>query len=297
MNLQDWIENNLFISQQIQANIISTILIILAVSILRNALIRLTSRRSMDVKAKYQWEKGIGYVTFGVLLLALGSIWLGNLDNLASFLGLMTAGLAIALNGPITDLFGWAFIVIQHPFAVGDRIEVGEHKGDVIDIRFFKFTMLEIGAWVEADQSTGRVIHVPNGVVFKKEVVNFSQGLKYIWDELPILVTFESDWRKAKQVLLEVAVLHCEIGPFEADEMDEETTGGFFITYQTLAPGVFTDIQESGVLLTLRYLVQPRQRRSVRENIVEDVLLAFETHENIDFAYPTMRQVLTQGQK
>ena len=82
---------------------------------------------------------------------------------------------------------------------------------DVIDQRLFRFTLLEIGNWVEADQSTGRVIHVPNSWVFTEDIANYTAGFSYIWNELPVLVTFESDWRRAKRLLQSIAdELHCD---------------------------------------------------------------------------------------
>src|SRR3989441_12617332 len=110
------------------------------------------------------------------------------------------SGLAIALKDPVTNLAGWIFIVWRRPFEVSDRVEIGGHKGDVIDIRLLQFTLNEIGNWVNADQSSGRIIHIPNGKVFTEPVANYDKGFKYIWNEVPVLVTFESDWRQAKAI-------------------------------------------------------------------------------------------------
>jgi small-conductance mechanosensitive channel len=295
MNIQEWLQTNFGISTQTQASILLSLFIILAVWLLRKALLRVTARADMDVRSKYLWEKGSQYAIYIILVLTLGPIWLGQVGNFATYLGLMTAGLAIALQEPLTDLVGWAFILLRHPFGVGDRIQVGEHRGDVIDIRMFQFSMLEVGGWVDADQSTGRVIHVPNGLVFTKEVINYSQGLDYIWDEMPVMITFESDWEKAKSGIQEIGLRHGTTITDQSDALSRDTTGGFYISYQTLRPGIFTDLRESGVLLTLRYLVEPKRRRVVREAIVEDVLRLFSAHDDLHFAYPTMRQVLTDG--
>src|SRR5207244_2876538 len=83
---------------------------------------------------------------------------------------------------------------------VQDRVQIGPHAGDVIDLGLFQFTLNEIGAWVQADQSSGRIIHVPNGKVFTDPVANYNKGFRYIWNEVPVVVTFESDWKKAKQI-------------------------------------------------------------------------------------------------
>src|SRR3989442_7605528 len=87
----------------------------------------------------------------------------------------------------LVNLAGWVFIIWRSPFALGDRIQIGQHAGDVIDVRLFQFTLNEIGNWVQADQSTGRIIHIPNGKVLTEVIANYSEGVQYIWHEIPSL--------------------------------------------------------------------------------------------------------------
>jgi small-conductance mechanosensitive channel len=98
---------------------------------------------------------------------------------------------------------------------VDDRIEVDGVIGDVIDIRVFRTTVLEIGNWVDADQSTGRIVHVPNGKVFQDHIFNATEGFGYLWHEIPLHVTFESDWRRA-EALMQAAL--DEAGAHTAEE-------------------------------------------------------------------------------
>lgn len=118
---------------------------------------------------------------------------------------MLSAGLAVALKDPIADIVGWAFILWRRPFEVGDRIQIGDQAGDVIDQRIFQFTLMEIGNWVDAEQSTGRILHLPNGLIFTDVLANYTKGSRFIWNEIPVLVTFESDWEKAKQLLKDIA--------------------------------------------------------------------------------------------
>src|SRR5207247_10961705 len=129
---------------------------------------------------------------------------------LAAFCGLVSAGSAMALKDPLAQLAGWASILWRRPFEVGDRIEIATHKGDVIDIRLFQFTLNEIGVWVDADQSTGRIVHIPNQLIFTEPAANDDEGFKYIWNEVPVVVTFESNWTKAKEILTAIAFKHAE---------------------------------------------------------------------------------------
>jgi len=190
----------------------------------------------------------------------------------------------------VSNLAGWAFILWRRPFEVGDRMQVGSHAGDVIDIGLFQFTLNEIGVWVDADQSTGRIVHVPNGQVFTEPIANYDKGFKYIWNEVPVLVTFESDWRKAKQILTKIAVQHAQHLTAETEQELLTASRQYVINYTKLTPIVYTKVVESGaVQLTIRYLIEPRKRRGTEHAIWEDVLTEFARCPDIELAYQTSR--------
>ncbi len=171
--------------------------------------------------------------------------------------------------------------------------------GDVIDIRLFQFSINEIGNWVDADQSTGRIIHIPNGIVFTEPQANYTAGFKYIWHEIAVLITFESNWKKAKQVLADIVNHHGILLSTEAEKQIKEAAKKFLIFYTKLTPIVYTSVKDSGVMLTMRYMCDPRERRSIEEKIWEDILNKLAECDDIDFAYPTQRfyNNSTEGKK
>jgi len=201
----------------------------------------------------------------------------------------MTAGIAIALKDPIVNMVAWLFILIRQPFKVGDRIQIGDQAGDVIDIRIFQFSLIEIGNWVDADQSTGRVIHIPNGIVFTTPQSNYTAGFVHIWHEIPLLITFESNWKKAKRILTDIVNKDAVQITESAERQIKAAAKKFLIYYSKLTPIVYTTIKDSGVLLTMRFLCDPIKRRSTEEIILEEVLEEFGKCKDIDFAYPTTR--------
>jgi small-conductance mechanosensitive channel len=231
-------------------------------------------------------------VTYTVSILALflvGRIWFTGFRSIATFLGLVGAGIAIALKDPLTNLAGWLFILWRRPFRVGDRIQLGNDAGDVIDQRLFQFTLLEIGNWIDADQSTGRLVHIPNGLVFVTPLANYTRGFPYIWNEVPVQVTFESNWESAKAILREIADRHGSQFTQSAERDVLSASRQFMIFYSTLKPTVYTTVKDSGIMLTIRYLCDPRQRRGTSQAIWEDTLREFAKHDDIDLAYPTTR--------
>jgi small-conductance mechanosensitive channel len=277
------------LSPELWTRVISSLAILLILLVIRLVLVRLVNRHIADVRTRYQWRQTVTYVVGIASVVFVGLIWLEQIQSLATYLGLLSAGLAVALAEPVSNLAGWLYILWTKPFEVGDRIQIGAHAGDVVDQRIFQFTLLEIGNWVAADQSTGRVIHIPNGQIFREALSNYSKGFDQIWNELPVLVTFESDWEEAKRLLGEIADRHASAISQAAQQSIEESSRRLAIVYSELSPKVYTRVEASGVLLTLRYLCVPRQRRTSEEAIWEDILRTFARYPHIDFAYPTRR--------
>lgn len=172
---------------------------------------------------------------------------------------------------------------------MGDRVQLGNHRGDVIDQRIFMSSLLVIGNWVDADLSTGRVIHVPNGKIFTEVLANYGHGLHHIWNEIPVLITFESNWKTAKHLLLNIIQDHGTAISEAAQKSLRDAAKKYMIFYKNLTPTVYTSVKDCGVMLTIRYLCDPRKRRGTEQELWESVLDAFAQHEDIDFAYLTQR--------
>ena len=288
-DLTNWIQEHFSISATVQLNIFYSLIALIILSILRALANKLIYRAFDDVKERYMWKNGVTNTFYVLFLIALLFIWTKQIGSLGTFLGLVSAGLAIALQAQIVNLAGWLFLIIRKPFEVGDRIQIGEHAGDVIDIRFFQFTINEIGNWVDADQSTGRIIHIPNGQVFRISQANYNQGFPHIWHEIKVLVTFESNWKKAKAVLEEIITQQADQLSDTAEQRLREASKKFMIFYSQLTPFVYVKVLDSGVLLTIRYLTPPKKRRITEHRVWENVLEEFKKHDDIEFAYPTTR--------
>ena len=188
-----FIERELGIGLSEQGKILASLPVLLFVIILRAVVNGAVAKRTDDAYVIYRSRKLGNYAATIVALITLGFIWLEAFDDLTTYLGLVSAGLAIALSDLLKDIAGWLYILTRRPLRVGDRVEIDGTIGDVVDIRLVRFSLIEIGNWVDADQSTGRLIHVPNGLLFTKPIANYTEGFDYIWDEVPVLITFESD--------------------------------------------------------------------------------------------------------
>ncbi len=288
-NIHDIIESFIGISEKVQIQIVLSVFVFLFVWITRLVINRFIIDKLVDYKERYFWGKTLKTVTVIIALIILSRIWFGIFESVGTFIGLLSAGLAIAFKDLLVNIGGWLFITIRKPFKIGDRIQINNVTGDVIDLRLFQFSVIEVGNWVDADQSTGRIIHIPNGLVFTEWQANYTEGFEYIWDEMPVLLTFESDWKKAKKILTDVVNDKTVSLTAEAEKQINDASKKFMIFYKTLTPIVYTSVKDSGVLLTMRYICNVKKRRGVEEIIWEAVLEEFAKHKNIDFAYPTTR--------
>ena len=257
---------------------------------------RLINSMNLTIQKKHQYRKNATYITAALYILILLTIWAGSTRQWATVLSVIGAGVALALHEVLLNIAGWCYIIIRHPYRTGDRIELDGLRGDVIDIRLFQTTMLEVGNWVDGDQSTGRLVHVPHGQIFRKPLFNYTEGFEYLWNEISLLFTFESNWKKAKDQLL-------VFGEEESQELQgyvqkkiDRMARDYLIYYRNLSPIVYSSIKDSGIQLTLRYLTDAKKRRGGVNAISQKMLDYVASQSDIDFAYPTYR-IYRQGEQ
>ena len=272
-----------------QLKLLRSLLVVLFFLLVRSFVLRIIRKNVTDVAQRYRWSRGFTTAVGVLTLLFLISTWFAGLRSLATFAGILGAGLAVALHDTIANIAGFFFIVFRRPFEVGDRIEIDGAAGDVIDIRLFQFSLLEIGNWVDADQSTGRIMQVPNGKVLRERTASFTRGFDYIWHEIPVLITFESDWKEAKAILEEIVGAEAFMVGEEAARQVREAASRYLIYSGKTTPIVYTSVRDSGILLTVRYMTKPKTRRGTEQQIWEQVLDRFAENDDITLAYPTVR--------
>src|SRR5689334_8055670 len=131
-------------------------------------------------------RQGVSLFTALVLIVGLLSIWFDDPSRLTTAMGLITAGVAVALPRLITAIGGYFLILRGSVFNVGDRIVIGGVRGDVVALGFLQTTVMEMGeahaeqpdspaVWVRSRQYTGRIVTVSNAVVFDEPVYNYTR--------------------------------------------------------------------------------------------------------------------------
>ena len=242
---------------------------------LRWFLVGVLRRRVRDESRRFVATKTVAYALGLVAALLVVRLWLGGASGLLAYLGILSAGVAIALQAPLVNLAAWLFILARRPFKPGDRIEIGALAGDIVDIGPFQFSLLEVSAR-PASQSTGRLIHVPNGWVFNQSIANATPEFGFLWNEIEVTVSVGSNWRKAREILVRILSEETTIASQAAQEQIRQAYHRLMISYEHLTPVVWTSVTQRGIVLTMRYPCAPRQGRSSASRIWERVLSDFE---------------------
>jgi small-conductance mechanosensitive channel len=269
---------------------ILTTIAILVIAFLASRL----GRRVVDhyveqAERKYRVAKFVSRSVAVLALLLIIALWSARLSALLTILTIIGAGTAVALRDVLLSFAGWLNISLSTPYKQGDRIEVNGLRGDVVDIRVLHTILMEIGNWVQADQSTGRLVRIPNNWVFQYDVANYTRGFGFVWNEVDVTVTYRSDWKAARDIFQELAETHVESVQEKAEDQLRHLAREHLVHYEVLTPYVYLNLTDRGVQLTLRHLTPVRGRRNIRHTLTVELLARFRAHGQIELAYPTIQ--------
>src|SRR4051794_37951579 len=266
-----------------------TIALIVFVVLLRwilRALARVLVRGNTQLwRARFWTHQAISVLCALVLALGVGSIWFNDPGRLATVAGLVTAGIAFALQKVITSLAGYFVILRGNTFSVGDRIVMGDVRGDVVALGFMQTTIMEMGQpppvqsadpamWVESRQFTGRIVTISNSEIFEKPVYNYSREFPYIWDEIKIPITYEADRARAESILLSSVNRHALNREKLGDGPVEQLHKKYRVSPIDLDPTVYYRLTDNWLELTVRFLAPDHGIRRVKDLISRDVITA-----------------------
>lgn len=267
--------------RQVLATVLTLVAAFVLVRLIRRAILPFVD----EPERRYRTARFIGRMGTLVAIVAIALIWWPSPPNVVTILSVIGAGLAISMREALLSIAGRVNIALRAPYAPGDRIEVNGITGDVIDIRLMHTSLMEVRGWVDADQSTGRIVHIPNMWILQYGLYNYTQGFNYIWNELSITVTFRSDWEAAREIMLTLAQESAAIVEQQAAKQIRRMSREYLVHYSILTPFVYVRVVGNGTRLTLRYLCEVRRRRGTEHALTVSMLKAFENHGKIELAY------------
>jgi len=228
-------------------------------------------------------RQGVSLAVAAVAVIGFVSIWFDDPANLTTAVGLVSAGLAFALQKVVTSLAGYFVILRGATFTVGDRITMGGVRGDVVALGFFQTTIMEMGQppavqnadpamWVQSRQFTGRVVTVANSTIFEEPVYNYTREFPFIWEEMRLPIAYRDDRRKAEQILLEAARKHA-VDPDRLDpKMVARLEHDFRVRRDDFAPTTYWRLTDNWLELTVRFIAHDHGVRKMKDAMSREVL-------------------------
>ena len=259
--------------------LIFSVLVLIVQAIIRLVVNKyLINRQKRFNTAIYTIRKVIRYAITAITAIIIYGIWVDQFGDLSVALGILGAGLAFALQEVIGSFAGWLTIITGNPFNIGDRIETGGIKGDVVDIGILRTTIMEIGNWLDGDHNTGRIVTLSNAFIFKEPLFSYSVHLHYIWDEIRIPVPYGADWEKAIEIMSNAITqnpAYQELLP-KAEAQRQELRKRIAVKITPLEPRIFVNLTDNWIQLGLVYPVDTDLRRFFRSEVSQTILAGFD---------------------
>lgn len=248
----------------------------------------IVTRQVKEPRTQYSLHRAISIVFYVAILLAVIGTWIPSIRTLAVTYGLVAAGIAVALQDVFKSFAGGVLLFVSGVYRVGDRIEIDNKYGDVIDIGLMYTTLLEIGEWVEGDQPTGRIDIVPNSIVLSHTIRNYTKQLNFIFEELNVPISYGSDWRKAREHILEIVRKETGRVTDAAEEQMRSLGEKYFLEKRAVEPSVYLTLTDNWISLGVRYPTWARERRTTMSRISKAILEMAESEPDIDIASTTV---------
>jgi small-conductance mechanosensitive channel len=252
-------------------------------------------RKIKDKMVRYSLNKVITILSAVVAIAIILHIWFPDTQSLVVAVGVISAGVVIALQDVFRNFAGGILIMTGNLYRVGDRIEIGGETGDVMDIGIMNTTMMELRGWIASDQATGRITSIPNGKVITTQLHNYTKDHSFLWDEIMIPITYASNWKKAKEVMLDIVTRETVEIVKEAEAEIEKIGETYYLPRRMVEPAVYLTPTDNWITFHVRYVTPVKDRRAFRTRISEMILGKIQENPDISISSTTTTVTLTDS--
>ncbi len=233
---------------------------------------QIIAKKIREPKTRFSMKRIASTLSVFIFIAAGIAIWVDNLQALLVSYGVLAAGAAVALQDLFKNFAGSIVIYLTGTYNIGDRIEINSKIGDVIDINIFYTFLLETNEWVNGDQATGRISIIPNSLVLSGIVNNYTRDHPYIWDEIGIPITYDSDWKEALRIFERVIESETREITKKSESSVSKLSEKYYLPQKATEPTVFATLTDNWINLNIRYITEVRQRRTVRDRLNRTLL-------------------------
>lgn len=283
--IQQMNEMSAIIKEWLHADILERLLLIVVgvglILLVKGIINRTLNKNIKSTDNKYRARKAIGFISYILMVMVVLLAYNDKLGNIGITLGVIGAGIAFALQEVIISLAAWLNIMVTGVISVGQRVKIGEIKGDIIDIGVLSTVVMEVGDWIDGDLYNGRIVTLANSFVFKESVHNYSAEYPFLWDEIQIPIRTESDFHLARTVFKKVLDEVCLEYTAESKSKWHQLTNKYRVEEAQVEPMISLKFDENWITFTLRYVVDYKKRRSTKDIIYSKLLDEINQYENI----------------
>lgn len=236
-----------------------------------------TKKEISDIKIFF---RVLRYILIALLLIFIILSYVGSLLGIGITAGFLTAALGWALQRPITGIAGWLMVVLIRPFEIGDRVVIGGVKGDIVDISLAYIHIDEIGGTVVSEETSGRLILIPNSKLFEVDIINYTKQDDLILDQVKFPITFKSDIDRAFKI---------------AEASANEVLKEYFEKFEK--PYIRTSFQSSGIDIVVRYNAPAQKREEISSKITQKIFSKIKDSKEVEFAYQHTEVVIKKWKR
>ena len=279
-NISEYLNRITTINQEYIYLFLRTVIFILAITLIQHLLLKIIKKLNSS-KKEYVYSQRLKVVSEILKIMTAIFIWAKYINNFMTLITFVSAAFTIALRELIFNFFAGIYIKIKKTIEVEDRIEIDGILGDVINIKLMNFEILEVDNKKNRGQSTGIVINFPNAYIFRNPLKNYSKAFKYIWDEITLKITLDSDVEKTKKILYKI-VNNNDIIKAIPNKMQNQLSNihtDYRIYFNQYKPIIYTEIVDNHIELQIRYLIHPKKARYVASTIWTKILQSYNNKE------------------
>lgn len=262
---------------------ISIILVLVLLKSIVSLLFRKIFPHKKNVKLRFWSRQGINLTFAFLMLIGVLSIWFDDPTRLTTGLGLVSAGLAFALQKVVTSFAGYLVIMRGNTFSVGERITMGGIRGDVIALGFLQTTIMEMGQppsvqganpamWIRGRQFTGRIVTVTNDKIFENPVFNYTRDFPFIWEEIALPIKYTADRNYVEKMMISIVQKHTEAIHAESQRLAPELERRYGIKTEDVLPKVFYRLTDNWLELAVRFILPEHGIRDIKDQIAREIL-------------------------
>ena len=268
---------------------------IILIIILTSAIKKALNRTIKSTGNKYRARKAVNFTGYFLVITVILFAYSDKLGNVGVAIGVAGAGIAFALQEVIMSLAGWMYIMVTGVVGVGQRVKIGNNRGDIIDIGVLSTTIMEMGDWVEGDLYNGSILNLSNSFIFKESIHNYSDEYPFLWDEINVPIRTESNYELARKVFLDVLWEVCGDYTRASEHHWDKLKDKYRVEEARVVPGVTLRFDENYITFTLRYIVDYQLRRSIKDKIFTRLLDEIKKHDDVRIATSAMEITQFRG--